>query len=110
MHSTHNLWNKNQIVNLRSFEKLKPWLKKLKEFNSCYYSYHIQMAKLKEEFNSMHNRLFHQNSECTCNIYRPLGEATCVANTIIVFCVINMCDLILCWKVETNEFHKLDCI
>lgn len=64
------------------------------------------MAKLKKEFHSMCNGLFHQNCECTCNICRPLGEATCVANTTIVFGVKNMCDLILCLEEKTNEFHK----
>ncbi len=68
------------------------------------------MAKLKEDFNSIHNGLFHQNYESTCNICKPFGEATCVANTTIIFGVKNMCDLILCLKAETNEFHKLDCI
>jgi hypothetical protein len=96
---------------LQSFEKLKPWfIKKLGEFNSCYYNYHVHMAKLKEEFNSMCNGLFHQNCECICNIYRPLGEVTYVANTTIVFGVRNMCDLILCLKGEIIEFHKIDCI
>lgn len=38
----------------------------------------------------MHNGLFHQNCECTYNIYRPFNEATCVVNTTI-FLVLETC-------------------
>jgi hypothetical protein len=41
--------------------------------NSCCYSYHVQMAELKDGYNSMHSGLSHQNCDCTCNVYRPGG-------------------------------------
>jgi hypothetical protein len=68
------------------------------------------MAKLKDGYNSIHIGLFHQNYECICNICRPLGEATCVANNSIVTGVRNMCDHILGSKGEIKNFHKLKCI
>jgi hypothetical protein len=68
------------------------------------------MVKLKDGFNSMHNGLFHQNYECTCNICRPGGEIACVVNNYIVSNVKNLCDHILCPKGDIDEFHKKHCI
>jgi hypothetical protein len=57
----------NLQVRLQSFEKLKPWfIKRLKD--SCYYSYHVQMEKLKDGYNSMRIGFFHQNCECIYNL------------------------------------------
>jgi hypothetical protein len=101
----------NLQIRLSSFEKLKPWfVKRLNEFNSCCCSYHVQMVELKDGYNSMWTRLFHQNYICPCKICRPLGEAKCVANSAIAIGVRNLCDQILCLKEEIDEFHKLQYI
>jgi hypothetical protein len=63
------------------------------------------MVELKDGFNSMHNGLFHQNCECTCNICRPGGEIACVVNNYTMNGVRNLYDHILCPKGDTNEFH-----
>jgi hypothetical protein len=58
----------------------------------------------------MHGGLFHQSCDCICNVCRLGGEVTCVANTIVVNGVKNMCEHILCPKGDTNEFHHKHCI
>jgi len=68
------------------------------------------MAELKDGYNSMHTRLFHQTACETCDLCKPLGEVACVANKIVMTSVQNMCDQILYPKGATYEFHKLKCI
>ncbi len=80
-------------IRLQAFKKLKPWsIKRLKEFNSCCCNYDVQMAELKNGYNSMHIGHFNQNCMCTCDLCRPLGEVAYVANKTIVIGVQDMCD------------------
>ncbi len=62
------------------------------------------MADIKDGFNAMCIRFFHQNCSYTCNIYRPHGEAKvpCTSNNSIVSDVRNMCEHILCPKGGDN--------
>ncbi len=86
---------KNVQIRLRAFERLKPWfIKRLKEFNSCCWNYDVQMAKIKNEFNVMCIRFFHQYCSYNCNTCRPHGEAImpCTSNNNIVKGVRNMCE------------------
>jgi hypothetical protein len=68
------------------------------------------MVKIKDGYNSMWIKLFHQNYICFCKICRPLGEVKCVANNAISIGVKNICEQIMCLKGKTNEFNKLQCI
>jgi hypothetical protein len=58
------------------------------------------MAKIKNGFNVMCVRFFHQNCSYTYNICRPHGETVvpCTSNNNIVNGVKNMCEHILCPK------------
>jgi hypothetical protein len=84
---------KNVQIRLRAFERLKPWfIKRLKEFSSCCCNYDVQMAEIKNRFNAMCIRFFHQNYNYSCNICRPHGEAivSCASNNNIVSGVKNV--------------------
>lgn len=67
------------------------------------------MNELKDGYNSMWIRFFHQNYMCPCKICKPFGEVEYVANNAIAIHVKNLCDQILCLKEEIDEFHNLQC-
>jgi hypothetical protein len=104
--------NPNVEVGLRIFESLKPWyVKRLQEFNSCCCRYHVQIAELKDGFNNMRRRFLHTSCNCNCDVCGARGpETPCWASSSTVEGVRAMCDLVLCSKLESMDFHKLDCI
>jgi hypothetical protein len=59
----------NVSIELTSFTCLKPWLvKRMKEWNTCYYHYHIELVELKIGLNNMHSKIggIHANCACRC--------------------------------------------
>ncbi len=81
--------------------------KKIKGFNSCCCNYHVQMVELKDGYNSMLFRIFHQDCTCTYDVYGPHGETTCVVNNIVITSVKHICEQIVCSKGNATKFHNL---
>jgi hypothetical protein len=58
----------NVQVMLSKFESLKPWfVRKLHEWNTCYYWYHIEISKLKEGLNGIKSQAKGVHGQCNCS-------------------------------------------
>ena len=83
----------------------------MKEFNTCCCHDHVQTSELKDGLNSMRHGTVHQNCVCPCNLCRPVPGATaCMAAHATYPGVTTLCQIVLCPKDDTEEYHKLECI
>ncbi len=90
----------NCIVELRAFEKLKPYyVRKLKECNTCACKYHIEMVELGASFNNMsismkgiHGSMCVSDCDVCCND----SPSHCVAERVQFSGVTNMWMSLMC--------------
>jgi len=107
----------NVSIELTSFICLKPWfVKHMKEWNTFYCHYHIELVEQKIGLNNMHSKIssIHANCACRCvDVYYPIyvqDVGDCYANQITFTGLVDLSSSILCPKPVGDEWHKRDCL
>jgi hypothetical protein len=90
-------------IELTTFSYLKPWfVKRIKEWSTCCYRYHIELMELKIGFNNMCSKTkgIHANCGCSCvDVCCPIDAqdvTKCCASQITFLGLTKPCNFILC--------------
>ena len=102
-------------IGFSSFERLKPFfVKKCGDRNVCCCKYHVELDLLREGLNSMRNanKGLHASISyaCDCPLCINASASACCASENSLKGVTMLWEQIVCPKVETAEFHKLECL
>jgi hypothetical protein len=107
--------NPKHIIKEQTFERLKPiFVKPMQKRNTCCCIYHIEMEELRLGLNNMKVKSsLHHSDECECQCsYVSLhsNQYACGASSKAYKGTTNMWQMIVCEKLEEEEWHKKKCL
>ena len=104
------------MIGLTKFHLLKPWFVRwLAQWNTCYCMYHMELRYFLDGLNNMRvdKDILHFSCTCTCWGVCRQGctlSNTCIALTRTYFGLIELCNLVLCSKLDLMPWHDVECL